>query len=142
MVSSNFKVTYDPSGTPLVLVNFANLIGEELEIPWAQDVQKSTRTRAPDGKNFGRGNVQNGLTFVVYKDHADDATARAWMFSHAVSLPKLETKTVKVEIQGGAQYLMSEAVIQSAPSRMVIHTTKARTMTTYTLVGAGWALIP
>jgi hypothetical protein len=142
MVKSNWKITYDPSGAPLVLVDFGAKIGEEIEIPWTQLVQDSKRLRAANAKYFGRGNVENGLTFSVFKDHANDATARNWMLTHAIALPALVTKTLKLEVAGSGGFLMAEAVIRSAPSRMVTAAPVARTMTTYTITGGGWSVIP
>jgi len=141
MVKSNWKITYDPSGTPLVLVDFGQLTAEELEIPWAQLVQDSNRTRAANKKYYGRGNVARGLVISAFKDHADDATARNWMLIYSISLPALVTKTLKIEVKGGASFLIDEAVIQSAPSRRVVGAPVARTITTYTITGGGLSVI-
>lgn len=140
MVSSNWKITYDPTGTPRILVNYGGRISDELEIPWSQSVQDSPRLRAASMNYFGRGNVANGLRFGVFNDHADDATARAWMLALVAGLPTLETKTLKIEINGGAKYLMSQAVIRAVTPRMVINAPVARTLTQYEITGGGWAV--
>lgn len=143
MVSSNWKITYDPTGgTPLLLVDFGTKIAEEFELPWNQSVQESPRLRAASMKFFGRGNVQNGVTFSVYKDHADDAAARNWMLAHAIALPALVTKTLKIEVKNGSGYLLAEAVVRSASSRMVPKAPVARTLTRYEITGSGLSVIP
>lgn len=142
MVVSNLKITYDPGGTPRLIVNYGDKIAEEIELPWNQQVQDSPRTRANSMDYFGRGNVANGLRFSVYNDHADNATARAWMFALVAGLPTLEKKTLKVEIQGGAAYLMSAAVLRSVVPRFVTNAPGPRTMTSYDIAGGGWAVIP
>lgn len=144
LVSSNWKITFNPSGTPLVVCTWGQRIADEPSWPWSQMVQEGPRIRGVTSRFFARGNSTGGLTLASLTDHANDAAARAHCLGMQITLDAvtLLAAPLKVEIFGGAVYQAASAVIRSGETRMVIGAPKARTRTDWRIEATGWALVP
>lgn len=140
--SSNWKITLDPDGEALVLVDYGQRINGEFTFGWKQVVDEGRRQSAEAMQHFPRGNVSGPLSFGVFKDHADDATAREWMALLFIALSDFisASTTLKVEIQGGDIFTVSNVVLEEAPTQMVLTAAGARTLTTWKLRAGTWAL--
>lgn len=140
-VSSNWKITLDPDGEALVLVDFGQRMSDELTWGWKQVVDE-VKKQGGTTDHFPRGNVTGPVSFGSYKDHNDDAAAREWMALLFVALNDFTgaRTTLKVEIQGGDIFTVSNVVLEEAPTKMVPTAPVARTLTTWKLRAGTWAL--
>jgi hypothetical protein len=131
MVSSNWKITYDPDGAADVLVDFGDDIADELSLSWGQAVDNVPRTAAAGMDYFGRGQVSIPFRFSVRRDHDTDADMRNWILALLADLPVLEKKPLRIEVKCGKEYQFDVAVIQSVNPAPIIVPDGAETWTEY-----------
>jgi hypothetical protein len=143
-VLSNWKLTYDPAGTPLVILAFGQIMEGEFALPWRQQVQESTRIRATTAKRWARGNVSSGISLATFKDHASDAAARLWCLQTSIALGTYAGSTAKLrlEIEGSALvFELQDATLDGADS-VLRPAAVPRTRTQWALGGTGWVQLP
>ncbi len=137
-VISNWKITWDPGGTPLVLLDHGQEMEGELDLPWEQEHVDRQVIEGTYTEPLPRSWVKGGLVFTAWKEHADDLTARAYILSHRLTtihgLRGLR-KTLRITPLGGGNTDLANTIIKSAPGRMVIVDHVAMTAFTYTLLG-------
>lgn len=130
-VVSNWKITYDPSGAALVLVDFGDDLSDELILAWSQSIDPAGYTGATDMDFFARGKVSIPFGFGVVKAHASDVAMRNWMFAYVAALPVKETKPLKIEIQGGDSYQAGKCVLESVVPVPITNRSGAETLTNF-----------
>jgi len=130
--TSNWKITYDPSGTPRVLVNYGDEILDEIQMAWNQVVDPAAYTGAAGMDYFGRGRVSMPMSFSVVKTHADDKAMRGWIADLLSGLSAFEKKPLKIEVQGGGgSYQFDVAVLASVTPVPITNGAGAETLTTW-----------
>lgn len=99
-LESNWKFTFDPLGTPRVLVDYGNLI--EAEPSWS--LKKSLQvTQLDEGvAPFLRhaGNAVANFSIRVYKEELVDMTARRLVMESQIAIAPLVVKPLRVQING------------------------------------------
>lgn len=116
-VLSIWKVTYDPAGTPLVLVDFGDELTDNPSWAKTNTVQSVSRLRSGQMSYYGRGNAQRAIAFDVRKIHATNADMALFCLTHAESFDCFARKSIKVEIQGSAHGVTySNCVFGAVPS--------------------------
>jgi hypothetical protein len=135
MICSNWTITFDPAGTPLVLLAIDQEMDGELEFPWEQAIEERRVIEGGTTEPLPRSWVKGALTFTAYKEHADDLTARAYLLSHRVAISALKglRKTLRITPAGGSNTDISNAVFAAINPRMSVDPDVARTAVTYTL---------
>jgi hypothetical protein len=142
-ILSNWQLTFDPDGTPLVLVAFGQLIEAELAVPWQQQAESRGTIRGTHARRYSRGNAESGITITSYKEHADDEAARLWCLQNAIALDAYSGVTAKLllEISGSTvTYELAAATLDGAESAIRI-APSARTQTRWTIGGTAWTEI-
>lgn len=136
MICSNWTITWDPTGTPLVLLDVGQDMGEELDFPWEQAIEERRVIEGATTEPLPRKWAKGSLTFTAYKEHADDLTARAYLLSHRTAIAALAglRKTLRITPAGGSATNISNAVIQSVQPRMSVDADVARTAVTYKIL--------
>jgi len=137
-----WTVTWDPEGADeLTLVAAGGFTDDELTLPWEQRTDANPRLRAVDMRNFARGSINGGISFTSLDSHADQVTAREFMFDRMILLAGLAFKksVLRIEIAGGRTFELSEAIIRSAPTRIVPRALPVRTATTWAITGGTWS---
>lgn len=143
-ILSNWKLTFDPAGTPLAVLAFGQIMDGEFAVPWAQSAQASGRVRAPLGARFARGNVVSGISLTTYKDHASDAAARLWCLQTNIALNSYSgvTSKLRLEIQGSAVVCeLQNATLDRAVARLRVAGVP-RTLMEWSIGGTGWVQLP
>lgn len=88
MILSLWRLTFDPTGTPLVLLDYGDMVGEELAPAWADVVQAVQWVRGKNTANLNRGNRSGKLTWNRQLPPGLTVwAARAAVFSAATALP-------------------------------------------------------
>jgi hypothetical protein len=143
-ISSNWRLTYDPTGTPLVLLDFGQIMEGEFTIPWRQQAESRGKIRATTSTRYARGNVESGLALTTFKDHATDAAARLWLLQTSIALNGYSGRTalLRLEISGSETvYQLADATLDAAESELRI-AGNARTRTRWQIGGTGWSVAP
>jgi len=144
MIASRWKLTLDPAGTPLVLVDHDQRIEAEMGFPWQQSGDARGRIGAPNAVRVGRGQASTEVAVTALQDHADDAAARGWIVALQPELATYSGRTAPLllEIQGGSRYELPAVSLDTVESE-VIPAPCARTATSYRLTGGGeWQSLP
>jgi len=144
LIGSHWRLTYDPGGADLVIVDFGQALADELRFPWRQQIQGGTPVRGAGAINLARGSVQGGLTLTVIQNHANAAAARQWCLDLPISLNAfagVNGKVLKVESKNTPHYYqLAAATISSAEPAMRI-AGKARTHTVWEIGGTIWTKV-
>jgi len=142
-ILSNWRLTFDPAGTPLVLVDIGQLMDGEIIIPWRQQAETRGRIRAAAAMRVARGNAESGITLTTYTDHASDAAARLFCLQRNIAMAGYSgrTATLRLEIAGSALvYQMAAATLDVAETELVVAPV-ARTMTRWSVGGTAWTQV-
>lgn len=134
-VYSDWKITYDPMGLPLVLVDFGQWIDGELDIPWKRTIQQSMPVGAKGGEFLNRNLTTREIVFGVYKDHASFAIARNYMMQQQVDLPDGINAPVRFQVQGGDTFQLAGATFPSGNCRIIRKVQPFRTWTQWRIAG-------
>lgn len=101
-IASPWKLTWDPAGTPLVLVDFGQRIEDELRFPARQKVITREVIEGDDSDFLPRDLWAQTLELTVYKVHASDTAARAWCLTHTAAVAAVGRKDLQIEYDDGA----------------------------------------
>lgn len=140
MTSSNWKLTYDPAGTPLVLVAFdAMLESDELEpqLDKSVEVVQLVDSAAPFLR-VGQNAVVN-FSIRVISEASTDALQRAAMLDSLIAAQTATKKPLRVEISGvtTAYWQFANATVKShKPRRLLAHPVPAM-VTQWDIVATG-----
>lgn len=101
-IASPWKITWDPEGTPLVLVDYDQKIEDELRFPARQKVITREVIEGTDSDFLSRDLWSQTLELTVYKTHASDAAARMWCLTHVAAAAAVGRKDLQIEWDDGA----------------------------------------
>ena len=100
MIVSNWKFTYDPLGTPLVLLDYGALLADEIvwSIQRGMEVVQLVDSAAPFLRASGNSVVS--ISFKVSQEESADSTARTKMLDSIIAVDALIKKPLKVQAYG------------------------------------------
>lgn len=113
-VKSNWKITWDPDGTPLVLLDYDDRMSDAPKLPQQHSVNVQSYLAVDFPAAFDLGNVQLTLEFSRLKEYESAALRDNGVWEDTLALAALRTGTVRVEIQDGNSYDMTECALRSA----------------------------
>ena len=99
-VASSWKLTHDPEGDPLVLVNYGQEINEELGWTLERACEVVPLTDSDDPFLNPDGNALYPLEIYVFSDVATDKASRFAMMQGLISYRDLPKEPLRVEIDG------------------------------------------
>lgn len=111
-VCSTWRITYDADGdSPLVLVDYGDLLADELEFPISQTNQPRGGLRVRERDSFARGNIVAEFGFGRILEWSSHAAAREWCIDHGDAFRRLALlrPALEVSVQGGKAYRWSTA---------------------------------
>lgn len=109
------RVTWDPEGTGLVLVDFGAPMWEPVAVDGEQVVQTAAFVRGAGAKHFPRGNESHRIAFTLARIKEGIAEAFVGRLSDAIALPKSASKPVLLSFESGEQFRFSNCAIRSWP---------------------------
>ncbi len=137
-VISNWKVTWDPAGTPLVFLDYEEEIERELSMPWEQAHEVRQVIEGAFSEPLPRSHVTGSLSFTRWKDHATNAAAFDYLRTHRADCHALRglRKTLRITPLDGTDDDKANTMLKSADGR-VLDTDEERSITvfTYTFLG-------
>lgn len=117
------RVTWDPAGTALVLVDFGAPMWEPVTLNGEQLVQSSTAVRAAGAKHFARGNETNQLTFSLARITDGVADALEARLLNAIALPRTKGD-VLLTFESGTKLLLKDCAIRTWGGAQEEHLTR------------------
>ncbi|MGJ8674068.1 hypothetical protein [Rubritalea sp.] len=118
-ITSEYRVTWDPDGEGLVLLDYDERMLAEIQLPQSHAVVKHKHFRADNLKIWGRGGVSFYFRFSAVKEYDTAEDARDEMFRQSVILQALRDGVLQVEVRNGATFQYSAAAIEGAAPQMV-----------------------
>jgi hypothetical protein len=135
-VQSNWKLTLDPAGTPLVLVAVGDRLADEVAMDFQRlaNLIPLVRSAAPllkDGKN-----VSGTIGFSRYDDSDTDANARKAQIQSALAALTLGVKPLKLEASGitDRYWQFASALVTTFRPAKYVGSPKARRLTSYQIL--------
>ena len=113
-VKSAWKLTWDPTGTPLVLVDFDDRMIEEPTFPQTHEIQAQPFLRANFKTTWDRGNVHFETTFSKVSSFTTPQSLRNYALSQSVIIAALRHSTLKIEVENGDTYELRNASISAS----------------------------
>lgn len=138
MLSSNYTLTYDPAGTPVVLVTVGDMLESELEFSLQKSVEvvELIDAAAP----FIRVGKNAVVTFQVrrYTTAATDADARAAVLNALITAQTATKKPLKIQVSGSSGYWQfANATIKGSLATRFLESRVARWVQTWEIVATG-----
>ena len=103
-IASNWKITFDPAGTPLVLLAVGDEIDSELRCPIKRGLDTVALVDSPIPFLRPTGNSQFAIKLNIYTYTSLDTSARAAMFDSLIAIDALGRKPLRIEISGIPTY--------------------------------------
>ena len=139
MISSNWKMTYDPDGSALVLLDFGDLIDDEPRFAFSTglDVVALVDSASPFLRATGNGVYE--ISFRRLLAAASDQAARGAALDWLASNDALAKAPLKIEMLEGtyATYQFSGAVITRHETQRLVASRSARYSLDIALTAAG-----
>lgn len=99
-ISSNWKLTFDPAGVPLVLLDYGDWIEGELRFPLRRGLEVVNLADSANPFLRPTGNAVITIAFDRYRDETLDTTARRAVMESLVAILPLARKPMFVEVSG------------------------------------------
>lgn len=103
-LASNWKLTFDPLGTPLVILNYADEIDAELHLPVTRGLEVVPLIGSAVPFLRPSGNSVYAIQLKIFTAAGSDAAARAAMLDSLIAIDALGRKPLKLEISGVSTY--------------------------------------
>jgi hypothetical protein len=99
---SNWKLTFDPSGTPQVLLNFGDVLTEEIRFPMAIGLEVVPLPGAAAPYLRPSGNAFCSMTFerLTLPSSLYDKSARSDVLDTLITFAPLGRKPLRIEVYG------------------------------------------
>lgn len=143
MIKSNWKLTFDPGGTPLVLLDYGNLVEGEVFPAMSKPAEVTPLAGASAPFIRDLGNRSFRLGFAVILDAADDKAMRQEMMTSLVTVGPLARKVLKVQINGitDRYWKYANAFITEHSPEPVVTSAGARVKKRYTVIATEFSQV-
>jgi hypothetical protein len=136
-ITSPWKISWDPDGSPLVLVSIGQGIGDNIRFPARQAVRAHKGVSAATTAFLPRKQWDSTFTIEVYQDHASVEAAMLWIPAHHLAVRAIEREDLQLLSDDGAAGLneirLTGAVLETVdPRPNFSKLAPAQTVTSYT----------
>ncbi len=143
-LSSNWKLTFDPSGTPLVILAYGQMI--DAELAWTLQATCEEVEPVDSEDLFLRdGRIRRyALAVKTYTTESLDLTARVNAMQSLIAVSALTRKPLRLEIQGhtpGKYWQWSSSFIKAHAPLRVLESNKARWSRQWDIVATGLSYV-
>jgi hypothetical protein len=112
LFDSPVKITRDPSGTPVVIIDYGDPLTELPRIDGRQIIEVLSHIRATGPGTVSRQNELHTLTFTAVTIAASIDAAIEAAFDHAGAAPRT-TNTYQIETAAGKKWTLAAATMES-----------------------------
>lgn len=143
-ISSNWKLIFDPAGTPLVILAYGQMI--DAELAWSLQAACEEVEPVDAAALFLRdGKIRRyALTLKTYTTEALDLDARVNAMQSLGAVAALTRKPLRVEVAGhtpGKYWQFSSSFIKAHAPLRVLESNKARWSRQWDIVATGWSYV-
>lgn len=141
-ISSNWKLTFDPAGTPLVLLAYGDLIEGEPRFPLAKALEVIPLAETDPLLRDAQSKVHT-IQFEVYASAVSDKAARQAIMESLVAAGSLTRKPLRLEINGitDRYWQYANAFIEAHNPGMYVEPNVARLVKGWTIKATGLAQV-
>ena len=138
-IASRWKLTFDPTGTPLVLLNLGEMIDAELEWKLSRAVEIVPLAAAAAPFIRPAGNNVYAVDFTVYRVNASDELGRRSLMDALGSTDDLGKKPLRVSLgnEAGAisdyYYQFANAIVRGLDTFRTMEGARVRTAYRYAI---------
>lgn len=121
-IQSIWKIEWlaaDGSGDPLVLLDYGDLMEDEISLPTEQQVSSSAAISAYWGTTLATGGALSALTWTRQQIHASPAAARSHVLRQGALMPYARQGKIRVSIENGDSWELLSASVSSDESKPV-----------------------
>jgi hypothetical protein len=133
-IASPWTITWDYTGTPLVLVTAGEELAALVKWPCRQKLETREVIEGDFTDFLPRGLKFCQIEFTLIKDHATSADAWAWVGTTLAAVPWDEIKALDFAMAGGVRLRMANCAIESAEPE-VTASTRAQGRIKYVIKG-------
>ena len=137
-LTSNWKLTFDPAGTPLVLLAIGDEMAEEIRWPLKKGMELVNLLDSANPFLRATGNNSFSIRLEVFADESGDAMARRKIMESLLAVAALGKKPLKIEAAGVTDryWLAAAAVITDYDPAILIDFPGARATKVYAITMA------
>lgn len=118
-IASPWTITWDYTGTPLVLVTAGEELAGLVRWPCRQRLETRELVEGAFTDFLPRGQKFATVELTLIKSHADNAAAWAWVGTVLAAVPWDAIKPLDFALSGGARLRMSHCAFESAEPEVV-----------------------
>jgi len=135
MIQSLYQVDFITATGTLRLVDAGDLIEADIAPKVSQSAAQYAAINAPWGETVAEGGAMVTVDFSAVKNHASHAALRGYCMSHAATFPSGKTGTLRLAIDGGDTWEISDATLVSCAPMPKLPTSSFETLTAYSVTG-------
>lgn len=138
-VISNWKLTLDPDGTPVVLLAFGDKLAGEPEFGKSESALVEDLVRSDTPFLDTARNKVLAISYTRLLDSTTDALSRRAMMEELLAASPEDPKPLKLEISGVADrfWLFSGCVLTELRPGRYLTSSRARRITSYNITAVG-----
>ncbi|BCU75981.1 hypothetical protein [Luteolibacter sp. LG18] len=115
---TNCRITWDPDGRALVLLDFGEHLIDDMQFGGEQGFSPFGPLGAKNAVPYANGEIVEPHTWTRRRTHASRLAAQLYCHVHPQTLPYLsDRKVLRYEYQDGAVVDYQDAVLLAAPTR-------------------------
>lgn len=136
---SNWKLTFDPQGVALVILDFGDILTDELKFPLKRGLDVVNIGESDEPFLRPTGNAATVINFDVLTAEATDGLARQRMLNHMLLVDSLPRKPLRVEVYGinNCYWEYKNCYIQNVEPQRHLDSAFARLVNSYSLTCTG-----
>lgn len=141
-IASNWKITFDPDGSPVVLVNVGDIIDGELRFPMKRGLEVVEITDGDAPFLRPTRNIATTLDISVEEIALTDKDARVALMGSLTSVEGLGKKPLKIEVSGitDRHWEFANSYIENVTPERLVESAKPRILKTYQITATGLVL--
>lgn len=134
-IASPWTITWDYTGTPLVLVTAGEELAGLIKWPCRQKLEERELIEGLFTDFLPRGQKSCQVEITLIKDHANVTAAWAWVGTVLAAVPWAGIKPLDFEMAGGARLRMANSAVESAEPEVLPIQNKAQARIKYVIKG-------
>lgn len=134
-ITSNWKLTLDPGGTPVVLVAIGDKLADEILFSSQRGSELTPMVRAAAPRLRDGKNVSATISVTRYDDSSTDADARKALMQALITALSTAPKELKIEVSGitDRYWKFANALVTSYQPGKYIGSPKPRRITSFSI---------
>ena len=100
MIASSWKITHDPDGTPAVILDFGDILVDEIAWSIQREYSVTPLVRGASPFLFDGENIAITATFDRHRTEATNILGRKAIMDFLTAFPALGKKPIRIEAQG------------------------------------------